>query len=398
MPEYWIRRAITVLVTPVGLALISATRLLIISNYNVTTAVTVAESGGYVNTFLGSLIPLVPAFMPYLALLLLAFRRFILCTLTIAATALISPVVRPPATALRYFDDYWISTFHWIYIHLAYAAVIVLGIWIISLRIPWRDLHGHWMHGFFRILWACAAVFALIPYFLDAYPAPSTQNFYASYLRQPWLTAEQISVDPSKIYQGYVLASDDQWMTVLLFQSRTIAYFRAGSVTARIVCQSPAKPSPPPLVRLLNVKGSSLRECRSADSWAVAQHAAGSAGAKARNNSKKAATPIRSAEGRVAPPRKPLACCRSGRYSGRRLERYSRRSEWPFRYPRKAVRLPTPPARFYHRHGMAAPGRKSTHRVGGSARSQHPSRVEVLSGELFLLCAAYRDKSAGDAV
>ena len=53
------------LVTPVGLALISAVRLLIISNYNVTTAVTVAESGGYINTFLGSLIPLVPVLMPY---------------------------------------------------------------------------------------------------------------------------------------------------------------------------------------------------------------------------------------------------------------------------------------------------------------------------------------------
>jgi hypothetical protein len=47
---------------------------------------------------------------------------------------------------------------------------------------------------------------------------------YTSYLRQPWLTAEQITVDPGKIYQGYVPSSDDQWMTVLLYQSRTIAY------------------------------------------------------------------------------------------------------------------------------------------------------------------------------
>jgi hypothetical protein len=149
MPEYWARRAITVLVTPVGLALISATRLLIISNYNVTTAITVAESGGYVNTFLGSLIPLVPVFMPYLALLLLAFRRFILCALTIVATALISPVAHPPVMVLRYFDDYWISTFHWIYIHLIDAAAIALGIWVVTLMIPWRDLHGHWVHGLF---------------------------------------------------------------------------------------------------------------------------------------------------------------------------------------------------------------------------------------------------------
>lgn len=103
MPEDWARRALRILVTPVGLALLSAVRLLIVSNYNVTTAVTVAESGGYVNTFLGSLIPLVPVFMPYLALVFLAFRRFVLCALTVVATALISPVVPSPSIILGYF-------------------------------------------------------------------------------------------------------------------------------------------------------------------------------------------------------------------------------------------------------------------------------------------------------
>ena len=279
MPEHWIRRTIAILVTPVGLALISAVRLLIISNYNVTTATTVAESGGYVNTFLGSLIPLIPVFMPYIALALLAVRRFILCAIAVVATALISPVVRPQQAALRTFENHWIQTLHWVSLNLAYVAAIIFAAWVIVVMVPWHILRGHWTHAVFRGAWACVVVFALFPYLLSAYPAPSTQSFYAAYLRQPWLTAEQIAVNAHGVYQGYVLSSDDQWMTVLLFQSRTIAYFRADSVTKRIVCQTGVK-SRPPLVRLLNAEDSGLPECRAADSLTVARHSTRAANVK----------------------------------------------------------------------------------------------------------------------
>lgn len=380
MPEYAIRRAFRILVTPVGLALVAAVRLLIISNYNVTTAVTVAESGGYVNTFLGSLIPLVPAFMPYLALVFLAFRRFLLCAFTIVATALISPVVvRPSVLTLGYFDNYWVSTFHSIYGHVNEAlSAIAIGILICWLILPWGVFSG-WVYTLVTTLWACVAFVTLLPYLLIAYPAPSTQNFYASYLRQPWLTAEQITVDPSKIYQGYVLSTDDQWMTVLLYQSRTIAYFRADSVTARTVCESPAKPPPSPLIRLLNAKSAQLPECRNTDGWTIAQHAASSAAAKTRSNSTKVATPIPGAKGKVISPSK-----RPGRHKMP-----------PARRPHKFVR---PSARFDHRHRTLTPSRRSKHKAGGSPRSLQPGHTEVLSGELFLVCAAYRDKSFGDLV
>jgi hypothetical protein len=388
MPEYWARRAISVLATPVGLALISAVRLLIISNYNVTTAVTVAESGGYVNTFLGSLIPLVPVFMPYLALIFLAFRRFILCALAVVATVLISPVVRPPTAALHDFDDYWLSAFHWMSLNIIDAAAIAFGIWVATLMIPWRYFRGSWLHLLLGALWACVVVFALMPYLVSAYPAPSTQSFYASYLRQPWLTAEQITVDPNRIYQGYVLSSDDQWMTVLLYQSRTIAYFRADSVTARIVCESPAKPPPSPLVRLLNAKSAPLPECRNSDSWAATQPEASSAATKTQINSPKAVTPIQGTEGKVVSPPKRPVCCKADRHG-------SHKAPPPHRL-RKTVRRPIPPTRFHHRHRMITSGGRSTHRPGGSPKSVQPSHTQVLSGELFLLWAAYRDKSFGE--
>jgi hypothetical protein len=81
----------TLLLSPVGLILISAGRLLIISNYSSTTATTIASSGGYVNTLLGSITPLVPLFIPYVALLLLLFRQFLLSAITFVFAAFIAP-------------------------------------------------------------------------------------------------------------------------------------------------------------------------------------------------------------------------------------------------------------------------------------------------------------------
>jgi hypothetical protein len=85
------RRALALLLSPLGLILISAGRLLVISDYNTTTATAVASSTGYFNTLLGTLIPLIPAFIPYLALLLLLLRQFVLSIIAFAFTAFIAP-------------------------------------------------------------------------------------------------------------------------------------------------------------------------------------------------------------------------------------------------------------------------------------------------------------------
>lgn len=372
--------------TPVGLALVSAVRLLIISNYNVTTAVTVAESGGFVNTFLGSLIPLVPVLMPYLALLFLIFRRFILCTFAIVATALISPVVHPSVVTLSYLDNYWFAIYG--DLHSALPDIVFVIV-ICGVLVAWGGSLGSFVgYSGLTILWACVAAFALAPYLLTAYPAPRTQSFYSSYLRQPWLTAEQITVDPSKIYQGYVLSSDDQWMTVLLYQSRTIAYFRADSVTARIVCAPPTKPPPPPLVRLVNAKSISLPGCRNSDSWTVASPGANSAATKTRINSAKTVAPSTSAKGKVVSHSKRPACCKTQRHGSHKVP--------PPRRPHKVFRPPVPPTRFHHRHTMTSSGDRSAHKAGARPGPLQPGHTEVLSGEIFLICTAYRDKSFGE--
>jgi hypothetical protein len=84
------RQAIAFIGGPIGVLLISAGRLIIVANFNTTTAVTIASSGGFVNTLLGTVIPLVPVFIPYFALFLLLTRHFLLSILAFAFTAFIT--------------------------------------------------------------------------------------------------------------------------------------------------------------------------------------------------------------------------------------------------------------------------------------------------------------------
>lgn len=112
------RRWLGLLLSPLGLVLLSAARLLVISDFSPTTATTIASSGGYINTLLGSVIPLVPIFIPYIALALLLARQFFLSivaftfTVFIAPTTMKLPVTRDLATAdihhlIAQAETYW---------------------------------------------------------------------------------------------------------------------------------------------------------------------------------------------------------------------------------------------------------------------------------------------------
>jgi hypothetical protein len=100
------KRSIALILSPIGLLLLSAARLIIVSDYNTTTAVTIASSGGYINTLLGSVIPLVPIFAPYLALALLLFKRFLLSIMVFVFAAFItpSPMTLPQVMSLAVAD------------------------------------------------------------------------------------------------------------------------------------------------------------------------------------------------------------------------------------------------------------------------------------------------------
>jgi hypothetical protein len=128
------RRSIALILSPVGLLLISAARLIIVANFNTTTAVTIASSGGVVNTLLGTIIPLVPVFIPYIALLLLLTRHFLLSIMTFVFAAFISPTSITAAEGLRVAQAYWnrtVAAFHsYQAIALVILAIIFIAVWI----------------------------------------------------------------------------------------------------------------------------------------------------------------------------------------------------------------------------------------------------------------------------
>jgi hypothetical protein len=57
-------------VTALLLILVVSVRLLVIANYEPTTALAIAQSSGAVSTLLGTLIPLLPSLLPWLSSLL----------------------------------------------------------------------------------------------------------------------------------------------------------------------------------------------------------------------------------------------------------------------------------------------------------------------------------------
>src|SRR5215831_3610813 len=101
------RQAIALIGGPVGVLLISAARLIVVANFNTTTAVTIASSGGFVNTLLGTVIPLVPIFMPYLALLLLLLKRFLLSIMAFVFAAFITPTAVALPELFGYAKTQW---------------------------------------------------------------------------------------------------------------------------------------------------------------------------------------------------------------------------------------------------------------------------------------------------
>jgi hypothetical protein len=79
------------LLSPAVILFASATRLLLISNYDTTTATTIASAAGVVGTLLGTVVPLLPPYLPILTILLAAARRWTLAGFAGCATVLLSP-------------------------------------------------------------------------------------------------------------------------------------------------------------------------------------------------------------------------------------------------------------------------------------------------------------------
>jgi hypothetical protein len=326
-PAMTTRRSIALILSPVGLLLISAARLIVVADFNTTTAVTIASSGGFVNTLLGTVIPLVPLFMPYLALFLLLIRRFLLSLMTFVFAAFITPTAVSLPEVFSFGRAQWLNLAaqfsDYQFIIIVVVAAIIVALWaynrsfaealsivvaaavalVLLFAIPethpsgpirlastsehnlviqasaevsshfwWLVLtalvivvvlfvflafprtFGGMVSRFSWLLGGVVAVIAtiaLLPYVNYIYPVPHGHNYYAEAAHTMWLPTEKIVLNNHHVYYGYILSSGGGWFTVLLANSRTIAYLSTGRVVTRSVCQPTMTAQPkqyPPLV------------------------------------------------------------------------------------------------------------------------------------------------------
>jgi hypothetical protein len=231
---------IALLLSPVGILLISITRVLIISNYNTATASTVAASGGYVNTLVGTLIPIVPIFMPYLAVVLLFLNRAVLAVLAFLAAVLTSPSAISESHTLSIIE----KNRNFVANHLGlFAFFLVLILFLEITAVPIEES--------VRTVTTIIGL-ALVPVVLTLYPLPLHTGFYKQQLQQPWLPAVVISLDSREKIVGYILSRDNGWFVVLIASDRTIDYVQAGQVVSQQVCQTSSTGTP--LVPLFSMR------------------------------------------------------------------------------------------------------------------------------------------------
>jgi hypothetical protein len=245
-PGRWGRPVAFVLVVSlIGLLLVSVIRLLVVADYNPATASAIASSGGYVDTLLGAIIPLVPLFAPYLALVLLFFNRVILAILTIVATAFMTPVATGRAAALSLANDDWQAITHRSLLAIIVMAALAL-VFVFLLIVVFL---GPGFGAGVKTL-AIVACIALIPFVATIYPFPLSSQFYTGLLKQPWLPAQVITLVSGQKVTGYVLSDTGTWVVVLDDPTRTIHYYRSAQVAARQICQIRPGPPRPPLIPL----------------------------------------------------------------------------------------------------------------------------------------------------
>lgn len=238
---------LALLLSPVGVILLAATRLMIVSDYNSNTALAILRSAGYVNTLLGSIIPLAPILMPWIALLLLWLNQVVASLLAFAAALLISPAALTWEAFLS-IAQHDLQAAHgggWDVLSFVLAAIaaILLLFELIGFGIRASALSV-----------GLAATVAIVPVMFRLYPLPASDVFYTNLLTQPWLPAETITLTTHQSVTGYVLDSDQDWTEVLLAENRTVVQYHTSQVSSRDMCQIAVVASERPLFPLINTQ------------------------------------------------------------------------------------------------------------------------------------------------
>ena len=211
-----------------------------ISNYQTTTAVAVASTEGALNTLTGSVIPLVPTFLPFITVLffLLApffgFRWFGLGVVALLATILVVPASRTFSEVIGQGSELLAN---WRGEAYVVAAIVLILIILFARGEDGDELAAGIVFLFIAGIYvaALAGLYVLAAY---AYPSPGQQIAHIQQeLRRVWLPPEAIGLSDEERVVGYVLEIESGWAIVLKEEDRTITYYNAQDIRNRQVCR-----------------------------------------------------------------------------------------------------------------------------------------------------------------
>lgn len=270
--------------SPIIVAFLAAVRLLVICNYDPTTATRMAETGGIIGTLLGTIVPLLPPYMPLVFVVLIIFRRWFLTLLSGAATALVSPAYTDAFHGItKTWQDMRLAAdatrrHQWLYLWnhdkeaiFCIALGVTLAFWA-ALRLLIHAFTGSRNAWLKLLLVPAFFTYGLIISVVATSALLLVQNFYVTPLkpanlwataRHPWLPTEELQLNSNHTVVGYVLSTNDGWFAVLLESSRTIDYIHASNITGRMVCAAPddVQPKPLPLIHPPSFKQALVNPC-----------------------------------------------------------------------------------------------------------------------------------------
>ena len=284
------RLVTALLLSPFVILIASATRLLLIGNYDTTTAMTVASASGVVGTLLGTVVPLLPPFLPIICIIVAFARKWLTLGLTVLATALVSTTYASLPEGWRnawdaYYHGFLVRVialdFRSMWQYWAFATICAGVAALVTFLDPPDILDIYTDNPLINVLLliprlffcvAVGAICALVALFAQSvYGVPRdiaaalSQSKYSGDLsgtvvsalvRRPWLPAEEITLKEGEIV-GYTLSNENKWFVVLKEHDRTIEYIFADDVVGRRVCSlendsiDPREPAP--LIRLQDI-------------------------------------------------------------------------------------------------------------------------------------------------
>lgn len=252
------RRTKALLLSPFVVFLILSSRLIIISNYDTPTAMTIAETSGVTNTLLGTTLPLLSHFLPLLCVILIVFRRFILTLFSVLITIAVSPAYVSPSTGwvniVSQLQDIWVLLWNgeWLTLWHEWSSLwqgsrftifITILLLVAAFILSLAEYNGTLRDILPKLFKACLVLTATIVALISMqtfYRVPLEMNTMLQAIHRPWLPAERIIIkqpgEANIVRVGYTLSTGDIWHVILNENSRTITYVHSQAVLERTVC------------------------------------------------------------------------------------------------------------------------------------------------------------------